>query len=502
MSSLPSWPEDVLLRLAQELDVRDLINLLATCNALHALQHHRTLWISAAARLRHVQLHPLPVPMERLARLTLSQLQTVVRQANRLLQNWHSPLPRPTWTRVFSVGHAGNPGFRSLFGIPGTYLVVTAVWDEADDITVVVCWNVRTGERVCETTIRSFVLKAADSWGTIQRFPTRHNDKDARLAILILDYTDKMHVHFELVRSPPVKDAEFIPIVNWEFFLSDKLFGFITPGGIHYWTFDPEQDVQRTPSPWHDLNTENGIWLLRGVHLSDPELPMSRCLVGVGIKWECGDMTLDLLDLNSAPLDRCATRQAIQESDHEHKHTISHDLDTSINCVASYEVLVVRPDYNILSVSCRAYRVRGTRDTYSFTHFWPMPPALSGGGCAQTTDHGDSGAGPLRSICFSHESKPLTHFTGVSGRYVVQQVHHPDDRGPEWDSINPYHLALVFLDPNGQPNYRKLPLEGEAARCLQPDRCIFADWGRVLDETLGLVVLLDRAGTLTVISYM
>ncbi|KAJ6541304.1 hypothetical protein B0H10DRAFT_2203487 [Mycena sp. CBHHK59/15] len=89
--SIAEFPQDILLELAKEFDVADLMNFLSVCRLLRELQSHRSLWLTALNRIREVDKQPLPISTsEALSTLSLPELQHAARQANRLMKNFKS----------------------------------------------------------------------------------------------------------------------------------------------------------------------------------------------------------------------------------------------------------------------------------------------------------------------------------------------------------------------------------------------------------------------------
>ncbi|KAJ7113763.1 hypothetical protein C8R44DRAFT_881355 [Mycena epipterygia] len=60
VSCIADLPQDILFELAKQLDVANLISL-ATCRLIRELKFQRSLWIEAFARIKTVQMQPLPL---------------------------------------------------------------------------------------------------------------------------------------------------------------------------------------------------------------------------------------------------------------------------------------------------------------------------------------------------------------------------------------------------------------------------------------------------------
>ncbi|KAJ7872393.1 hypothetical protein B0H13DRAFT_2280273 [Mycena leptocephala] len=109
--SITEFPQDILLELAKRLDVADLLSLLS---------FERTFWLEALMRIRDVEMQPLPLSTaDSVDMLSLSELQNVVRRADRLMKNFKSEKPRP-----FHIGNFSVESSVSIFFIPGANLIV------------------------------------------------------------------------------------------------------------------------------------------------------------------------------------------------------------------------------------------------------------------------------------------------------------------------------------------------------------------------------------------
>jgi hypothetical protein len=157
--NITDLPLDVLLELAKLLDIADLAILLSvrrklytqrrfkcltssqTCRVIRKLEFQRTLWLDALVRIREVEMQPVPLPNgQALDSLSLSELQNIVRQANRLMNNFKSDHPRPVRIRTVESEHM--PGSAKILCIPGTNLVVAHI------LGSVSCWDILAAKRV------------------------------------------------------------------------------------------------------------------------------------------------------------------------------------------------------------------------------------------------------------------------------------------------------------------------------------------------------------------
>ncbi|KAJ7089551.1 hypothetical protein C8R44DRAFT_439865 [Mycena epipterygia] len=149
---LTELPQDVLLELAKELDVGDLTSLLATCHLIRELQLHRSLWLDAIARIKSVQMQPLPLSSaDELDALSLQQLQDTVRRANRLIRNLRSDKPRAVLIRTLSLEASAG-----VFCIPGANLVVSHISRSG----IVSVWDIITSLRVAHLHVPDLTVQS------------------------------------------------------------------------------------------------------------------------------------------------------------------------------------------------------------------------------------------------------------------------------------------------------------------------------------------------------
>ncbi|KAJ7069438.1 hypothetical protein C8F01DRAFT_1112734 [Mycena amicta] len=485
---LHEWPEDVLLKLARELDVSDLIHLLSTCRSLRELQDHRTLWLDAITRIQRVQHHPLPLfalpdPVD----LPLSQLQAIVQRTNRLLRNIRSDVPRPVWTRSISLGEPGQ-----IVCIPTTHLVVSSTED------TIICWDARTGERVTELQVDHIRLTmrtpCMDVTGQALLGATVRlwSGNSAKLALVILDFSDRRQVHFRSVVSPPFSQPEnhnedlyLSENDNEDFFLSAQLFGFTTKTHIYYWALDANKIVQKMHNPWGNTMRADchgsGSICLRYMHSA-----ASRRLWVFNPGGYRADAAVDSIPLdvdaeqhprpedNSVILPVQYSFAANEQEAHQSGNLSSMSLSIT---------MLFAPEYNIFAVTWRGFKWDTVQP--SFMHFWPA------------FQSGDDGELAFQlPICFSHPGTVQQLAAGVSGRYVLLLLGSKQNDNGRMGTKN---LGLLYLDPSGNPIFRELHLTGEAAECLERERAPFYDLA--FDDTLGLVMVVDRTGLLTVVSY-
>ncbi|KAF7298709.1 F-box domain-containing protein [Mycena indigotica] len=550
-SSLAHWPDDLLLRLVKDLDLCDIINLLAvrtspltkgarsladghwqTCRAFRALQEYRTLWLDAVALIQRVKLHPLPLTEAETETVPLARLQQVVRRANWLLKNLHSEAPRPTWTRVLEIGKPGK-----ILCVPGTHLVVLV----EKGTGAVSCWDTQTGQRVGAIHVPHLRISMVASGlrddgravlGGIAVLPNADDTTSTRLAVLVLDFTDRAHVTFEPIMSPPFRltgdsdsdsDADSDAHTDESLFLSETLFGLASASRICYWTLDPEAPVCNIPNPWADEMTPYHS-ISRYVHLPEPAGTGAGPGLGRLRIFSLTDWPATFTDTVPLRADRGVPRrgaalEAIVRFDTEYEKAVFRPYGDAKYDVMEYNApLVVRPAYRVCAVGWRQFSANSGPEITA-THFFRAPEAMprtDADGPADADadadvdgdDEDTAGTqnGKPHATCYAHPAPVMAHVVGTSGRYVLQLVGASHTRGAEVPGAD-RQLALLFLDRADRPQFRMLPLEGEAARCLEYDRCppshvVRGAYSIAFDDTLGLVMFLDAMGTLTVVSYM
>ncbi|KAJ7837984.1 hypothetical protein B0H14DRAFT_1091399 [Mycena olivaceomarginata] len=141
-------PQDVLLEIAQRLNLRDLLAFLSTCHGIRQLRFQRSLWLGALVRLKEIELQPLPLstatPLET---LSLPELQSIARRADRLKRNWQSNNSRLVHLSRFSI-----PSQAEIVFVPGAHLAV------AYGLHIISCWDILSSQRVAHLEIPGLIL--------------------------------------------------------------------------------------------------------------------------------------------------------------------------------------------------------------------------------------------------------------------------------------------------------------------------------------------------------
>jgi hypothetical protein len=264
-------PQDVLLELAQRLNVRDLLaflsvhfnwvgnrrhisQVLQTCHVIRQLRFQRSLWLGALIRLKEIELQPLPLstatPLET---LSLLELQSVARRADRLKRNWQSNNPRLVHLRRLSL-----PDRTRIVFVPGAHLAV------AYALGIISCWDILSSQRVAHLEIPDLVVRAEalcmDINGqvligaSIEYVPQCRYCKyslteapyswlSRNLAAICIDFRDRAHISISHVVSLATIDTYTNPT---GFFIDPRGTGFVDGAKLIFWCMDPDVAVQTT----------------------------------------------------------------------------------------------------------------------------------------------------------------------------------------------------------------------------------------------------------------
>jgi len=144
--------------------------------------------------------------------------------------------------------------------------------------------------------------------------------------------------------------------------------------------------------------------------------------------------------------------------------------------MTSHPQRVFPPDFGVFAATCRSFNWEGRK--ISVVHFWPAHVA-----------HGELDIG--QAYFYELPDYIFQTAVGTSGRYMLILVH-SEDEGEH--SLEGYLGLLHFTStPTPHTTFRKLDI-GE----LSPDSCDQI----ALDDSLGLVLVVDHTGKVTVISYV
>lgn len=143
---LPDLPYDLLLNIAKNLSIKDVVNLRKTCRGLFQFSKTRSVWATLGRSIQRRRAVPLPV-WRSLESLSDKELENAVCQAARIEINFlkERPTPRPIF-QVIDTGHRwGHVNW--LGQVPGgQYIIiffrngVLSVWDVASETYGCVAW--------------------------------------------------------------------------------------------------------------------------------------------------------------------------------------------------------------------------------------------------------------------------------------------------------------------------------------------------------------------------
>ncbi|KAJ7160378.1 hypothetical protein C8R46DRAFT_1354070 [Mycena filopes] len=471
--SFAEAPQDVLLEVIKQLDVVDLFNLLSVCRTIRELQWQKTLWLDALARIREVEMHPLPLaPAMQLDSMSREELQAVAHRAHRLTQNLTSDKPVPVKTHTLLVPWYFSPELHtSCVCLPGSNLLVT--YSDGS----VSCWDVLTARRVAHLEV--VALRIIDKPRIEQNgkalFGARlHADQ---LAVVYVDYQDRGQVSISHVTSPPTN------ALRWhgrnELFVNSDVMGFCTSASTVYWSMEKASAVR------------TGTAVIPAMIDSLPSLP-GPCLVhgsNIYILYRAGE-TLKVR-IERHPFPRTADELVLATpSDPPKIWTPSVPYPFTAErlgkIIAVLQLLhptqVQVPEYGVYAVAGSIYEWGDSRT--SVVHFWP------GRVVQGKVDFGADG------FYYATDRVMAKMAVGRSGRYVLVLVREGDMFVTEAGAAGESYLGLVHVELSPTPHitFRKLEVEG-----LPPVLSIVQ---LALDDTLGLVVVVDRKGAVSVTSYV
>ncbi|KAJ7902436.1 hypothetical protein B0H13DRAFT_2335599 [Mycena leptocephala] len=174
-------------------------------------------------------------PADSVDTLSPTELQNIVRRADRRMKNFKSEKPRPFRRGNFSVEATGT----IIFFIPGANLIVAYTIKGS-----VSCWDTLTSQRVahlnneleffnsalCTTGIKGKALiGVALSGGSL------------RLAVICIDFRDRAHISISHVISPPSRH------LFKHLFINPQVMGFCTTTDIVTWSMNADAALQTTP---------------------------------------------------------------------------------------------------------------------------------------------------------------------------------------------------------------------------------------------------------------
>ncbi|KAJ7902416.1 hypothetical protein B0H13DRAFT_2026331 [Mycena leptocephala] len=444
--SITEFPQDILLELAKRLDVADLLSLLSLCRITRGLQCERTLWLDALIRIK----------------------ENIVRRVDRLRKNFKSEKPRP-----FHIGNFSVEGSASTFFIPGANLIV--VHTNKGSVS---CWDTVTSQRVAH-------LNNEKEWFYIQPnalcteikgkalIGAWIRDGDLmRLAVICIDFRDRARISISQVISP-TNVRHSVP----HLFINPQVMGFCTMTDIVSWNMNADVAVQSTPDAFIQAIPSR---------MRAPCLAFGQTLyLFFG---RAGGSSATVRSLPFPPLS-ASDIQPIP-SDHPGPNTTT----LSGSNVPEFRVhgggfsgtidkpRLFAPRYGIFAVASLAgtvsldMRRADSTSKLNLITFWP-------GHADRGSDNIEFGPG-----CFyQHPDHILEVAVGDSGTHVLFLVRQEPYREP--------YLGLVHFVPLPVPHttFRKLDTgDVTLSSCIEI----------VLDDSLGLVAIMDEERQVTTISYV
>ncbi|KAJ7160427.1 hypothetical protein C8R46DRAFT_1354110 [Mycena filopes] len=447
--SVAEAPQDVLLEVFKQLDLVDLFSFLSVCRAVRDLQWQKSLWLHALVRIREVEMHPLPLsPATKLDSMSCKELQNVAQRAHRLTKNLKSDKPMPITTRTLAI-----ETYASCVCLPGSNLLVT----HSDGF--VSCWDILTSRRVAHLQVAT--LRIMDK-------PRIHPDGRAlfgarlqidQFAAVYIDYRDLDRVSISHVTSPPT-DA-----LHWHghsgFFMDSSTMGFCTSASTVSWSVENAGEVK--------IGTKIVPEMI--------EPPPGRCLLlgqNIYMLYQAGgkrEVHIERHDF-SRTADELATASRQRKSwALSVPYPFADERIGDATSLFFHPPHVQVPEYGVYAVS-RTIFDWGTSTT-SVVHFWPGRVV-----------HGDMDVG-ADGFYYATEGMISKMAVGRSGRYVLLLL-----------SEGEGYLGLVHVEltPTPHTTFRKLELEGLPS--------VFDIRQISLDDSLGLVVVVDDEGGVTVASYL
>ncbi|KAJ6522291.1 hypothetical protein B0H19DRAFT_1203079 [Mycena capillaripes] len=454
--SLTTLPQDVLLELVRHLDVADLLNFLSICRVIREIQAEKSLWLDALLRIKEVQQQPLPIfDWGALDTLSLAELQNIVQRTNRLMNNWKSESPRPVHIGTISVGNWTN-----IIVIPGANLVLCYAG------MVVTCWDTLTCHHVASLDIPKLQFQTEVSTEFVGQALIGGcifgPGEDERMVAVRINYGNRAQISMTHVISPARNNSYGL---RSNFFVDSRVVGFCTPSSIVFWSMDANTEVQEKPQAFLQpggVRTSLCVPLGRKLHLfHNGTLTEEAAAQSVPFSVTSEDWTDVAPSAIELPLS--------YPSASSQKELVRCGLFS----MYWYGEHVFRPDYGVFAATARSFTLEGRQS--SIVHFWPGHAAADG--------DLDIGAGHFYKL-----PDVIRHVAvGPSGRYMLIVF-----RNKKKDHE---YLGLLHLESNPTPHvtFRKLNVGAVTS---------FSCHHISLDDSLGLVLVADDTGTVTVYSFV
>ncbi|KAJ7723788.1 hypothetical protein B0H16DRAFT_1597936 [Mycena metata] len=456
--SFSEVPQDVLLEVVKHFDVADLLNFLSVCQSTRELQLQKSLWLHALVQIRDVERQPLPLSnAEPLDTLTLERLQHAARQANRLMKNFKSASPSPVRMQTLSTGHT------HVSYVQGTNLVVTYTGG------AVSCWDIITSRCVAHLEIPNLhvvidkpclEITGRALFGAC--IGTQH------LAAICVEYHDRTQISISHVVSPPTN----LSLQRAGFFINSRFMGFCTSSPAVYWAMQEDSEVQTgamtVSDPVDSPPGGGGGCLLLGenIYSFHQGIRVAEAMLQICTFSPASDEHLAPTKTLTLPVSYPLTDERFENV----RYILCHPTEIQV------------PDYGIFAVTSTVFEWE-EQSRSALVYFWP-------GDIVGRNLHVDP-------ACFFHDTGGMIASTAVghSGTYVLTLVHEGGIFDGNSQDASRY-LGLVHFSSTPTPHttFRKLDI-GDASRLHSISRM-------ALDESIGLVLLLDNIGTLTAISYV
>ncbi|KAJ7349802.1 hypothetical protein DFH08DRAFT_1079126 [Mycena albidolilacea] len=332
--------------------------------------------------------------------------------------------------------------------IPGAYLAV------AYASGFVSCWVILSSHRVAHLEIPGLKVRAKqlcmDVNGKIL-IGACINRRPRNLVVVCIDFRDRAHISVSHVISPAMNDTCFRPS---SFFINPRGMGFIEVSKIVFWCMDPDVAVPTTSQP-----------LQRTLKTRCLPLGRSICVLGYTHKWN-GIVQI--------------IPHSVSNSDRADIHPVSSTALLGISAdhrvwTSSIErpPWIFSPHYGIFAVTSRVCSNTAGAVTLSRTMIYFRPGRVI---------HGEVEFGEV--CVYKHHGSASHIAVGTSGTYVALLF----ARWPPRDHES--YLGLVYCDVTAtlepQATFRMLDLSS----CVQ----------LALEDALGLVLLVDEEGEVTILS--
>ncbi|KAJ6585749.1 hypothetical protein B0H19DRAFT_427066 [Mycena capillaripes] len=465
MFLIAELPQDVLLELAKQLNIADLFGLLSLCRVIREVQFERTLWVNALIRLREVEMQPLPLSTaETLETLSLQQLQNAAQRANRLMLNFTSDRPRPVrtgtlcppvncWTRIFCI--------------PGANLALVHDYNTG----WLECWDVLISRRMAYVELPGLKVRkiaCMDIKGKALFSACIGEIKN--LVVISIDFCDRAQIGISHVISPPVKHAFHN---RTGLFINAQVMGFCTETNIISWDMNANSAIQTTPL---HLDRVSMRWR------TAPCLPIEQNLYVFcrgAIDFKPAIQTLSLLASSGGPQSTTLdsrprpniTLLNIPYSNGSNPMEVRahrHSFNGAIH--------VLSPHFGIFAVTIGKFAINTNPRTHiALVHFW------AGRTICGILDFGEG--------CFYQPSHPIYSLAvGASGTNIVLCG---KDTETDEDWVGLLHFNAT---PTPHTTFRRLDL-GDLALSDGIAQI-------VLDDSLGLVFVVNNVGQVSVLSYV